>query len=125
MNGSSLEKASASARVLKMAMLPPSVNGPMPKTTPRATNLSTTALWRGYTAMIASMLAPDDSPMTTAFIFALRPTSTRGLQHAHAVALGIGERDVVSDPGYFHRLAEHGTARVSDLARRRLDIVHG
>src|SRR5262249_36726805 len=34
MNGSSLEKASASSRVLKMAMLPPSVNGRMPRTTP-------------------------------------------------------------------------------------------
>src|SRR5215471_4641209 len=67
-NGSSLEKASASSRVLKMAMLPPSVNGPMPRTTPLAMNLSTTALWRGYTAMIASLLAPDDSPMTTAFM---------------------------------------------------------
>src|SRR5262249_44510392 len=47
MNGSSLEKASASARVLKMAMFPPSENGPIPTTTPRAMNLSTTALWRG------------------------------------------------------------------------------
>src|SRR5262249_34958909 len=47
MNGSSREKASASERVLKMAMLPPSANGPIPTTTPRAMNLSTTALWRG------------------------------------------------------------------------------
>src|SRR5262249_54965549 len=31
-------KTSASARVLKMAMFPPSVNGPMPTTPPRATN---------------------------------------------------------------------------------------
>src|SRR5262245_37618781 len=68
MNGSSLEKASASSRVLKMAMLPPSVNGPMPRTTPREMNLSTTALWRGYTAMIASRPAPEGSPMTTAFM---------------------------------------------------------
>src|SRR5262249_33235559 len=68
MNGSSREKASASSRVLKMAMLPPSVNGPMPRMTPLAMNVSTTALWRGYTAMIASLLAPDGSPMTTAFM---------------------------------------------------------
>src|SRR5215468_2180826 len=46
----------------------PSVNGPMPRTTPLAMNVSTTALWRGYTAMIASLLAPDGSPMTTAFM---------------------------------------------------------
>src|SRR5262249_18651622 len=72
MNGSSLEKASACSRVLKIAMLPPSVNGPMPSTTPRATYLSTTILWRGYTAMIASRLAPEDSPMTTAFMRFLR-----------------------------------------------------
>src|SRR5262245_61550489 len=68
MNGSSLEKASASSRVLKIAMFPPSANGPMPTTTPRATNLSTTTLWRGYTTMMASRLAPDDSPITTAFM---------------------------------------------------------
>src|SRR5262249_34525789 len=72
MNGSSLEKASACSRVLKLAMSPRSVNGPMPSTTPRATYLSTTILWRGYTAMIASRLAPEDSPMTTAFMRFLR-----------------------------------------------------
>src|SRR5262249_24702489 len=68
MNGSSLEKASASSRVLKMAMLPPSVNGPMRGRAPRVICVSPPPLWRGYPAMIASLLAPDGSPMTTAFM---------------------------------------------------------
>src|SRR5262249_57978370 len=62
MNGSSLEKSSASSRVLKIAKFPPSVNGPMPMTTPRATNLSTTILWRGHNPPIAPLLAPAPTP---------------------------------------------------------------
>ncbi len=37
----------------------------MPMTSPVALNASTTALWRGNTAMIASIEAPDPSPMMT------------------------------------------------------------
>src|SRR5262249_10921400 len=68
MNGSCREKASAASRVLKMPMLPRSANGPIPITSPLALNASTTALCRGYTAMICSIEAPDPSPMMTAFM---------------------------------------------------------
>src|SRR6516162_7694409 len=67
-NGSCFENASAASRVLNIAMFPPSTNGPIPRTTPCAMNLSTNCLWCGYTAMIASLVAPADSPITTYFI---------------------------------------------------------
>src|SRR5215472_5853836 len=67
-NGSCFENASAASRVLNIAMFPPSPNGPIPRTTPCAMNLSTSCLWCGYTAMIASLVAPADSPITTYFI---------------------------------------------------------
>jgi hypothetical protein len=44
--GSSFENASAASLVLNIAMFPPSVNGPIPKTTPCKTYLSTISLWR-------------------------------------------------------------------------------
>src|SRR5689334_13501506 len=68
MNGSCATNASAASIERKIAMLPRSPNGPIPTTSPRSTNASTTALWRGYTAMISSIDAPDGSPITTYFI---------------------------------------------------------
>src|SRR5262249_21163087 len=35
------------------------------------------------------------------------PISRNGLEHAHTVALGVPERDVLSYAGYRHRLAKH------------------
>src|SRR5439155_24064179 len=52
------------------------------------------------------------------------PVARNGLEHADAVALGVGERDILPHTGYLDRLAEHMTARISDLPHCSVDIVH-
>src|SRR5262249_47746817 len=52
------------------------------------------------------------------------PIPRNGLEHAHAVALGVPERDVLSDAGYRHRLAKHFTACFRYSLHRFCDVVH-
>ena len=52
------------------------------------------------------------------------PIARDGLQHTHAVALGVDERDILSHAGYLHRLAEHFTARIYYLLYRFFYIAH-
>jgi len=47
-------------------------------------------------------------------LFRLRrmPIPRDGLEHTHAVSLGVDERDILPHAGYLHRPAEHFTARM-------------
>jgi len=85
-------------------------------------------------ARSVTFAALDDSPFSDAFIVpsvealvrlrGLRLTGARErLQHADAVAFGVGERHVAADPGNVHRLAEHLAAGRSHLLHRRCDVV--
>src|SRR5688572_24274518 len=47
------------------------------------------------------------------------------LEHADAIAFGVGERDVVADPRDHHRVAEHHAARARHLLDRLSDVLHG
>ena len=62
-NGSRATNASAAARSLKIPIepCPPPPNAPMPITSPRSANSLISSLWRGNTAMIASMDAVPGS----------------------------------------------------------------
>src|SRR5262245_12933246 len=46
-----------------------------------------------------------------------------GLKHAHAVAFGVKERDVLAHARYLHRLAQHIAAGLGHLAHRGLNVI--
>src|SRR5437016_2220306 len=48
-----------------------------------------------------------------------------GLEHTHAVSLGVDERDILANTGNLQRVAEHFASRVCEFPDRFLDIVDG
>src|SRR5215475_13832817 len=52
------------------------------------------------------------------------PMARDRLQHTDAVALGVGERDIVPHTRYLHRLTEYLAASLCDSPDRVCDIFH-
>src|SRR5918996_478717 len=47
----------------------------------------------------------------------------KGLKHAHAIAFGVKEGDVLADARYLHRLAQHLAAGIGHFLHRGRDVI--